>query len=100
MIEVMKYGLKIYNLSVEQAPPGVAYVGRPSAFGNPWSHKPGLALHKVATAEEAVEKFELYAFQNTAVIELARRHLRGKSLSCFCVPGPCHALVLMRLANE
>lgn len=28
------------------------------------------------------------------------RELRGRDLACWCTPLPCHADVLLRLANE
>ena len=30
----------------------------------------------------------------------ARVELRGKNLACWCMPGPCHADVLLELANS
>jgi uncharacterized protein DUF4326 len=101
VILVKKFGLKIYNLSIDKKiPADVAYVGRPTLFGNPWSHKKGLALHKVKTVDEAISKFEEYAKINKAIGKQARRHLKGKSLSCWCVPDKCHAQILMEIANS
>jgi hypothetical protein len=31
--------------------------------------------------------------------EMARDKLRGKDLVCWCPPGPCHADVLLEIAN-
>ena len=103
MISVKKYGLKIYHFGSDKIPPGVEYVGRPTTFVNPWSHVKGKSLHKTKTAAESVKKYIEYAAGNTAIGKLARRHLRGKDLSCDCggkSEKECHASVVMELANE
>jgi hypothetical protein len=83
---------------IKKAPYDV-YVGRPSKWGNPYSHKPGtLAEFKVRTRKEAIEKFEQYLLNNK---ELMRDlpALRGKVLGCWCKPKPCHGDILAKHAN-
>lgn len=76
------------------------YVGRPSDFGNPFSHKDGtLAEHRVATREEAISRYEAWLMAQPALVERVKRELRGKVLACWCAPLPCHADVLARVAN-
>lgn len=76
------------------------YVGRPSIWGNPFSHEQEgtLAAHLVATRAEAIAKFEEYLLASPDL--MTRLHeLRGRVLGCWCAPLPCHAEVLARYAN-
>jgi len=76
------------------------YIGRPSPWGNPYSHKNGTkAQFKVATIEEAIEKYREYLLSNPELMDKLSE-LRGKTLGCWCKPGPCHGDVLLELANE
>lgn len=76
------------------------YIGRPSIWGNPYSHKPGtLAKYRVATVREAISAYRDWITGNPDLIARARRELRGKVLGCWCAPGPCHGEVLVELAN-
>lgn len=77
------------------------YVGRPTVFGNPYSHKEGTtARFKVATREEAIAKFEEWVLTKPGLIRLIKQELKAKILGCWCAPLPCHAEVLARIANE
>lgn len=98
-------------------PPGTIYVGRPSKWGNPFTKA-------IAVEAEMLEPYEgghrflaqcfrewllggsystwwqgpesdarrLWMLENIRV-------LHGKKLCCWCPPGPCHADVLLELAN-
>ncbi len=76
------------------------YIGRPSIWGNPFSHRPTtLARYHVATLAEALAQYEVWLNQRPDL--LARLpELRGKVLGCWCKPGPCHGDILARLADE
>ena len=51
-------------------------------------------------ASEAVELFRWYVHQGNRV-EMIRTELSGKNLACWCKPeDPCHADVLLELANQ
>ncbi len=74
-------------------PPNTKCVTRPGRYGNPY-----------ATAEEYRRRLiEEGAVLNGCYLitpEYIRRDLRGFNLACFCRPGdPCHADVLLELAN-
>lgn len=75
------------------------YVGRPTEWGNPYSHKDGTkAQFKVGSVEEAIEQFRHHLWRRLqAEPNLVRRvaALHGKTLACWCAPGPCHAEVLV-----
>lgn len=75
------------------------YIGRPSKWGNPYSHKEGTsAKFKVATREEAVEKYESYLLGNRELLD-ALPELWGKVLGCWCSPLECHGDILAYYAR-
>lgn len=86
------------------------YIGRArdpkdAVFGNPYSHLEGtLAKYKVATREEAIERYrewiqgqwEQDEYFRLCLTGLAKEHAAGKKvvLACHCYPDPCHGNVL------
>lgn len=94
-------------------PAGTVYVGRPSIFGNPFGGSPpdavaayrewllsGLEGRPAHTGHYvgAVDAQAGYPWR-TAILEALPR-LRGKNLACWCpLSSPCHADVLLELAN-
>lgn len=85
------------------------YIGRPSLWGNPFSHLPKSAAEvKVANRDEAVAAFrDWLAGARFQEVEPDRRllilqhvsQLKGKVLGCWCAPQSCHGDVLAELAN-
>ena len=76
------------------------YVGRPSVWGNPFSHRPGTkARYLVASRQEAIAGYERWLMNQPQLLALLPT-LRGKVLGCWCAPLPCHGEVLARLANR
>jgi len=80
------------------------YVGRPSKWGNLFTHKDGtLAKFKVSSPEEAVQRYEEWLLSKPQLVEAAKIELKGKTLGCWCkIKGhePCHGDVLYKIANE
>lgn len=86
------------------------YVGRPSIFGNPFTHKTGTSAEiQVSTREEAVLAYKNWILGlDFTDLEPSRRKailkelpkLRGKVLACWCAPLLCHAHVLAELSNN
>lgn len=77
------------------------YVGRPSAWGNPFSHLTGtLAEFQVGSREEAIAAFREWFLQQPELCAKARRELKGKVLGCWCAPQDCHARVLAEVADQ
>lgn len=75
------------------------YCGRPSKWGNPYSHKEGtIAKYKVNTREEAIKKFKEYLLTSGLINDILE--LKGKVLGCWCKPKACHCDLLAKLANE
>ena len=78
-------------------PPGAVYVGRGSKWGNPY----GTDARCLVTVETAAEAVRLYRADIKPLIPIIRAELRGKTLMCWCpLDQPCHADVLLELANE
>lgn len=94
---------RVYNMRHGNAPRTAVYVGRPTKWGNPYSHKSGTkARFKVATRDEAVDAYIKYLAETLAGKVLqhqAFEELRGKDLVCWCAPERCHADVLLEIAN-
>jgi Domain of unknown function (DUF4326) len=86
------------------------YIGRPSPFGNPWSHKSGnIAQFTVTTRKEAIDNFEKW-IRGTGFVEVLQDQrqyiwnhlyeLKDKTLGCWCSPAPCHGQVLIKIIGE
>lgn len=75
-------------------PASFVYVGRPSKWGNPFRR--GVD----GTRTEVIARFEASLRADPRRLAEVRRELRGKHLVCWCAPLPCHADVLLRIANE
>lgn len=92
-------------------PEGAVYVGRPTKWGNPFAAVDVLEAYGgdeararadcVRSYREAirrwcgVQEFDVIAFRPSEIATL-----RGKDLACFCpLDQPCHADVLLELAN-
>lgn len=79
------------------------YIGRPSKWGNPFSHKSNtLAKYKVDTVEEAVAKYELWVKTQPEIIN-SLHELNGKILGCWCkIKGdePCHGDILIKMIDQ
>lgn len=91
---------QVHNKYHKTAPDDAVYIGRPSKWGNPFTHKDGtLAQFKVSSREDAVAKYEEWLTNQPALIESARKELVGKDLVCWCKPAACHGDVLLKIAN-
>lgn len=76
------------------------YIGRPSKWGNPFSHHTYLpAPFRCATREEAIERYEMYVRSNPHLLACLHE-LKNMVLGCHCHPLPCHGDVLAKLVDE
>ena len=96
---------KVINKRHPHTAENAVYVGRPTKWGNPFSHLSGtLAKYKTNTREEAVEAYERMVLsaikEDPELLEMIKKELKGKDLICWCAPKLCHADVLLRLANS
>lgn len=97
-------------------PAGAVVVSRPTKWGNPlrWSDYNPLrfnedgeqfrltdaALRRFAVVDfRATVAFGIGRFEGYPSIEQIRAELAGKDLACWCPLGPCHADVLIEIAN-
>lgn len=74
--------------------PDSVYVGRPTVFGNPF--RSGVD----GTRSEVIQKYETWLLQQPELLAKVKTELRGKHLICWCAPKPCHAEILMLIANQ
>ena len=91
-------------------PEGAVYVGRPTKWGNPFriGTPNGDDYMSCSDRAEAVAKYrsELTTFGRSVnftgcTAAEIRQELRGKNLACWCpLDQPCHADVLLELANS
>ena len=83
-------------------------VSRPSKFGNPFTFDLARALHpgepENILRARCVEAFRAYVGD---IVPIIQDELRGKNLACWCPlvdehgkPVPCHADVLLEIANQ
>lgn len=102
-------------------PPNTVYVGRPTVWGNMWTAggmvNEGLAMDwspdieswfglsagtPIVDANHAVAMYRTWiddCKQRGVPLDIGR--LRGKNLACWCaLDQPCHADVLLELANK
>jgi Sec7-like guanine-nucleotide exchange factor len=87
------------------------YIGRPSVFGNPYSHlECSKAIYKCDTREESIQKYEDWLkaevktnenfkkeFDKLCTLYKNTRHL---ILICWCKPLSCHGDILKKLIEE
>lgn len=80
------------------------YVGRPSKWGNPYTHVTGgdtLASYLVENRDSAVAAYERYAREQLRRDPTWLDDLRdAEVLICWCAPLLCHGDVLVRLIQE
>lgn len=94
-------------------PEGAIYVGRPTKWGNPYCIGDESAFIGVdpvfnadeepLTARDVKELFRIALGRYVLAItpEFVRHELRGHDLACWCpLDSPCHADVLLELANR
>jgi hypothetical protein len=82
-------------------PENTIYVGRPGKFGNPYKVGDKNDMGEDVTMEMALEYYEFYLKRKyKEYLPEFLKPLKGKNLACFCpLDKPCHADVLLRLAN-
>jgi hypothetical protein len=77
------------------------YIGRPSKWGNPFSHiKDGKTSAKfiVSSRQEAIDAYKEWITNGDGKHLLNNLcELKDKTLGCWCHPKPCHGDVLSEL---
>jgi hypothetical protein len=85
---------KVYSKRVKGYPSDAVYVGRPTKFGNPFV----VGVH--GKQGECVGMYEDWVRNKHELVAAIKAELKGKDLLCWCAPEPCHADVLLRIAND
>lgn len=94
----------IYNKrALGPTPPNSVYVGRPTKWGNPFSHmESSHAMHIVPSRAAAIRAYSkwIHAPEQSKLRADMRRELKGKHLICWCAPFACHAEIIRDIANK
>ena len=85
---------KVLNRRTDKIPSDAVYVGRPSKWGNPYQI--GVSGTRGEVIQLYREDLEDAVSDNPHYLD----KLKGKDLVCWCAPLPCHADVLLELANK
>jgi Domain of unknown function (DUF4326) len=85
---------RVLNKHRSGIPSGAVYIGRGSAFGNPFE------IPRDGDREEVIEKFLLWIKTQPKLIERVKLELRGRDLVCYCSPQACHGNILLSIAND
>lgn len=113
MADLTAYPVRVQRKRTKgwKMPPNTVYVGRPTKWGNPftpeqywdagYSGSVEVALgHCVNAFRAMMTGRSHWAHGSTAYPQISISELRGKNLACWCKSGdPCHADVLLELAN-
>lgn len=92
---------KVWNKRDPNVPPDAIYVGRPTKWGNPFSHVASShPVMLVQDREEAISMYRGWLDDHPELVHAARQELKGKDLVCWCAPRACHADVLLEIAND
>ena len=93
--------MKVLNKRTDTIPPDAILVDRTTRWGNQFK----IGMHyqgQVLTRQDAVDVHKDWLLNSDMGIKLLEDiyELTGKDLVCWCAPLPCHADVLLELANE
>lgn len=94
---------QVLNKRVHGIPAGSVYIGRPSKWGNPYSHLAGqgtLAKYQVGSRAEAVAAYKTWLLSQPELVKAARSELKNRDLVCWCAPASCHGDILLAIANS
>ena len=94
--------IPILNKRFDVIPKGAVYIGRPSPWGNPYTHLSNnnsrVPTTQVESRDVAVRAFREYAVSRSGVQPDWLGPLRyATALVCWCSPKSCHGQVLMEL---
>jgi hypothetical protein len=88
---------RVWNKRDPNCPKDAVYVGRPTKWGNPFK----VAVHG---RDACIELYKSWINDHDCagfvIGRWAKEELRGKDLVCWCAPRPCHADILLQIANE
>ena len=79
------------------------YIGRPSIFGNKYSHlkwKSNYPVVYVETREEAIRRYEIDMRKDIKLMKAIYELPENAILGCWCKPKACHGDVIVKLWEE
>lgn len=104
MVQGFNSGIQMCRVVHCNKDPFDVYIGRPSKWGNPFTHKSDentLAKHIVSSREEAIQRYKEYITTGDGMHLLNDLHeLKGKTLGCWCKPRSCHGDILAKLVDD
>ena len=84
---------KVLNKRKDKIPPDAIYVGRPSKWGNP------IRIDSFHNRREVIRLYRIWLEDKIKRDVHYLDELKDHDLVCWCAPLPCHADVLLELAN-
>ena len=99
---------KVHNKYHNNYPINSVYIGRPTEWGNPFSHlENSRDTILVPTRDDAVNHYHDWLMGHLVIPniepptkEKIKLFLKGKDLVCWCAPKACHGDILLKIANE
>lgn len=94
--------LRIFNYAmIGHVPEGSIYVGRNSKLGDTAFAIPvRLGDSNCGSLLDVGQLYLDHLIGDHALVARIKTELKGKSLCCHCAPSPCHAEILMLIANN
>ena len=89
MTDLPKATITIHNKRANTAPDDAVYIGRGSAWGNPF------VIGRDGTRDDVCDRFE-----REVLPTLDLEPLRGKHLVCWCKPARCHGDAMLRVLEK
>ena len=86
--------------TTDTLPPNSVYVARstwPIRISSKWRNR--FKIGRDGTRDEVIARYRAWLLQQPGLLA-ALPELRGMDLICWCAPWPCHANVLLDLANR
>lgn len=84
--------LRVLNRKTDHVGRNAVYVGRPTKWGNHFAD---------GTREENIARYRQWLLtERPDLVAQAKRELAGRDLVCWCAPQPCHAEILLEIANS
>jgi len=78
------------------------YIGRPSKWGNPFTHikdRKTKAEFVVESRKESIERYREWILNQPELLK-SLPELKGKVLGCWCKPKSCHGDILVELVEK
>lgn len=85
---------RVLNADTDIIPNDAVYVDRSTPWGNPYRIGPDGDL------EQVKKLYIQYLIDKSELVADIRQNLKWRDLVCHCSPAPCHAEILIRLAND